>query len=43
MPNANTQETIDIEALITLISDVRGYKTSNKLSLGAELEQIEIC
>ncbi len=32
----------DAQDLINLVSEVRGYKTTNKLSLGAELAKIEI-
>ncbi len=44
LPLASTKEgeSLSANTLIDLISQVRGYKTTNQLSLGAEIEKIEI-
>lgn len=42
LPQSVPMNNISIDDIITIISDVRGYKTSNKLSLWSELQKVII-
>ena len=42
MPKSHHLDSIKIDEIIKIISDVRGYKTSNKLSLGTDVKKIRV-